>query len=117
MSAGDPLETIGNYEKVLICFNDFSSFRFYVRGAKVRLRLHDPELSERFLGSSIDLTLLEASGTLYGLIWSPVKGWSPDGDDRRDLPSSTRLSSDPDDSREIRELPKPKKVDVVELFD
>ncbi|KAM3728931.1 28S ribosomal protein S28 [Dirofilaria immitis] len=39
----------------------------YIIGAKVLLRLHDPELSELFLGSTKELTLLEADATLLGL--------------------------------------------------
>lgn len=40
----------------------------YTLGSKVLLRLHDPELSEKFLGSKHDLTLLEADATLIKLI-------------------------------------------------
>lgn len=42
-------------------------FRRYSIGTKVLLRLHDPELSELFLGSTKELTLLEADATLLGL--------------------------------------------------
>ncbi|KAE9413811.1 hypothetical protein Angca_007084, partial [Angiostrongylus cantonensis] len=40
----------------------------YREGATVLLRLHDPELSEQFLGSKHDLTLLEADATLVRLL-------------------------------------------------
>uniref|UniRef100_A0A7I4Z2M9 S1-like domain-containing protein n=1 Tax=Haemonchus contortus TaxID=6289 RepID=A0A7I4Z2M9_HAECO len=40
----------------------------YREGALVLLRLHDPELSEQFLGSIHDLTLLEADATLVRLL-------------------------------------------------
>ncbi|KAI6227132.1 hypothetical protein M3Y95_00694300 [Aphelenchoides besseyi] len=39
----------------------------YVIGAEVILRLFDTELSERFLGSRRDLTLLEADADIVGL--------------------------------------------------
>ncbi|KAK0409453.1 hypothetical protein QR680_004545 [Steinernema hermaphroditum] len=39
----------------------------FVIGSNVLLRLHTPELSERFLGSKRDLTLLEADATLLKL--------------------------------------------------
>jgi len=39
----------------------------YVRGAKVKIRLHDLEMSSHFLGAERDITLLEADATLIGL--------------------------------------------------
>lgn len=45
----------------------------YVRGAVVKLRVNELELSSRFLGASKDLTLLEADCTLIGLVSSPAR--------------------------------------------
>lgn len=43
----------------------------YTIGSRVLIRLHNPELSEKFLGSKHDLTLLEADATLMKLIGVP----------------------------------------------
>lgn len=42
-------------------------YRLYAIGRLVRVRIHDVELSTRFLGSDVDLTLCEADATLMGL--------------------------------------------------
>lgn len=54
--------------------NRLEYFRRYAVGAKVLLRLHDPELSELFLGSTKEITLLEADATLLGLYNANAEG-------------------------------------------
>ncbi|CAH1958923.1 unnamed protein product [Acanthoscelides obtectus] len=50
-----------------VCGRPKKNASFYVRGAKVRLRIKELELSSKFLGYEKDLTLLEADCELLGL--------------------------------------------------
>ncbi|KAL3110622.1 hypothetical protein niasHT_016974 [Heterodera trifolii] len=50
-----------------ICRRPEENAEKYVVGADVLIKLIDPELSERFMGSKNDLTLLEADAKLLGL--------------------------------------------------
>ncbi|KAL0851090.1 hypothetical protein ABMA28_006962 [Loxostege sticticalis] len=56
-----------------VCTRPSNRGNEYVRGARVRIQINDLELSSRFLGSSTDLTLLEADCKLLGIVSSPLR--------------------------------------------
>jgi len=55
-----------------VCTRPSKNSAAYVRGARVKLRIKELELSTRFLGQTKDLTILEADCHLIGLVSSPA---------------------------------------------
>lgn len=89
VNLGDPVDkvVIGKIFKVVkddlyidfgwkfycVCPKPLKNEHLYVKNATVLLKIKDLELSTRFIGATVDTTILEADCILLGLVKSPIK--------------------------------------------
>ncbi|KAJ6223466.1 hypothetical protein RDWZM_002011 [Blomia tropicalis] len=71
-TVGDDLYIDFGFKFNAVCRRPKLNSTNYIRGAMVRVKINDLELSDRFLGSPQDMTLLEADVTLLGLVSTPI---------------------------------------------